>query len=268
MQKSVEETTFTAVASPEDEANQEARNPEIHPVTDADIIAYLRQNAKIAEFATQAERQALILACCEQFQIQVSDDEWQAAGDAFRQDNKLLGIQETMTWLNQQRISVEEWSEGIRVALLEQKLKEHLFGASIDGTYMSDRDKYQRVALSQILVTDLGTAWKVVQMLREGHASFCALALQYSKGKQSQNNGGFVGVRYLVELLPEIADAIKEAKEGEIIGPIQTKLGYHVLRVEKWFPSELTPEVREQIMNALFEMWLHNLKKSQPENNS
>jgi parvulin-like peptidyl-prolyl isomerase len=235
-------------------------------VTDADIIAYLRQNAKIAEFATQAERQALILACCEHFDIQVSDDEWQAAGDAFRQENKLLGIQETMAWLNQQRISVEEWSEGIRIKLLEQKLKEHLCGASIDGTYMSDRDKYRRVALSQILVTDLGTAWKIVQMLREGHASFCALALEYSKGKQSHNNGGFVGVRYLVELLPEIADSVNDAKEGEIIGPIQTKLGYHVLRVEKRFPTELTPEVREQVMNALFEVWLHNLRNS-PEGN-
>jgi hypothetical protein len=37
----------------------------------------------------------------------------------------------------------------------------------------------------------------------------------------------FVGIRFLSELLPEIAQAISEAKEGEVIEPIQTRLGYH-----------------------------------------
>jgi parvulin-like peptidyl-prolyl isomerase len=118
------------------------------------------------------------------------------------------------------------------------------------------------VALSQILVTDLATAVKIVQILREGQASFCALALEHSKGKQSQENGGFVGIRYLVELIPEIAKPLAEAKEGEIVGPVQTKVGYHVLRAEKWFPIELNQALREQIMDSLFEVWLQNLKNS------
>jgi parvulin-like peptidyl-prolyl isomerase len=53
----------------------------------------------------------------------------------------------------------------------------------------------------------------------------------------------FVGIRFLSELLPEIAQAISEAKEGEVIEPIQTKLGYHILKIEKWFPAELS-EIR------------------------
>lgn len=247
-QKSIPQEGFTA--------------QQISPATDADVIAYLRRSAKFAEIVALAERDAQILAACEKFGIRVSEEEVQATGDDFRQEKKLWGLQETMAWLDQQRMSVEDWSQGIRVALLEKKLKERLFGAGVDGEYFRNRDRYRRVALSQILVVDLDIAWKIVQMLREGHASFCALALEHSKGKISQEKGGFLGIRYVVELTPEVAEAIHDTKEGEILGPIQSKVGYHVVKVEKWFPIQLNEAVREQIMDSLFEVWLKNSKIS------
>lgn len=235
--------------------------PEISPASDEAIVAYLRYSYKIAEITAQAERDALVLAVCEQLGIEVTEEELQAAGDTFRLEHKLLGASETLAWLNQQRIAVEDWSQGIRVSLLRQKLKEHLFGEAVDSHYMSNRDDYRRVALSQILVRDLTEALQIAQALREEKASFCALALSHSKGKQSKENGGFAGIRFLAELLPEIAKAIAEAKEGEAIDPVQTKLGYHILRIEKWLPAELS-EVREQILETLFQSWLQAGSKS------
>jgi parvulin-like peptidyl-prolyl isomerase len=229
--------------------------PEISPATDDAVVAYLRHSYKFAEIAALAERDALILAVCEQLGITLTDEELQAAGDAFRLEHKLLGASETLDWLGKQRIRVEDWSQGIRVSLLTQKLKEHLFGEAVDSHYMTNRDDYRRVALSQILVRDLTEALKIAQALRVENASFCALALEHSRGKQSQQNAGFVGVRFLAELLPEIAKAVVEAKEGEVVGPIQTKLGYHILRVEKWFVAELS-EIREQVLESLFQAWL------------
>jgi parvulin-like peptidyl-prolyl isomerase len=102
----------------------------------------------------------------------------------------------------------------------------------------------------------LTEALKIAQALRVENASLCALALEQPKGKQSQQNAGFVGIRFLAELLPEITKAVVEAKEGEVVGPIQTKLGYHILRVEKWFAADLS-EVREQVLESLFQAWLH-----------
>jgi len=230
--------------------------PEISPATEDDIVAYLRHSFKFAEMAALAEQDALILAVCEQLGITLTDEELQVAGDAFRLEHKLLGASETLAWLGRQRISVEDWSKGIRVSLLTQKLKEHLFGEAVDSHYMTNRDDYRRVALSQILVRDLTEALKIAQALRVENASFCALALEHSRGKQSQQNAGFVGIRFLAELLPEITKAVAEAKEGEVVGPIQTKLGYHILRVEKWFSAEFG-EVREQVLESLFQAWLH-----------
>lgn len=227
----------------------------ISPATNEDVIAYLRRSHKIAEVVAGAERDALVLGICEQLGITVSDEELQAAGDAFRLEHKLLGSSETLAWLQKQRITVEDWSQGIRIALLTNKLKEHLFGDSVDSHYLSNRNDYKRVALSQILVDDLTEALKIIYAIRDKNTSFCALALEHSKGKQSRDNGGFVGIRFLKELMPEIAQAIAEAREGEVIEPVQTKLGYHILRIEKWFPAELS-EIREQVLESLFQAWL------------
>lgn len=230
--------------------------PEVSSATDADIITYLRRSCKIAEIAALAERDALILRTCEEFGLTVSDEELQAAGDAFRLEHQLPGASETLAWLQTQRIAVEDWSQGIRVALLTKKLKEHLFSAAVDAQYIGNRDSFKRVALSQILVLNQIEAIEIAQALREENASFCALAVAQSKGRQSQDNGGFVGIQFLAELRQELADALANAKEGQVVGPVGTKLGYHILRVEKWFPPQLSESVKDQVMESLFQAWL------------
>lgn len=242
--------------APELQPVQEFALPEISPATDEEIIAYLRRSCKMAEIAALAERDALISGICDQFGITVSDEELQAAGDTFRLEHRLVGASETLKWLFGQRITVEDWSEGIRVSLLTKKLKELLFGATVDAHYMNNRNNYRRVALSQILVGDLTDAQKIAHAIREEYTSFCALALEYSKGKQSKENGGFAGICFLSKLMPEIAQAVDKAKEGEVVGPIQTKIGYHIIKIEKWFPSELSESVREAIFGSLFQAWL------------
>jgi parvulin-like peptidyl-prolyl isomerase len=239
---------------------QEFPLPEISLATNEDIIAYLRRSHKIAEIAAQAEREVLILAYCEQYGITLSDEEVQAAGDAFRLEHKLLGASETLAWLSQQRITVEDWSQGMRVALFTKKLKEHLFGASVDGHYLNNRNDYRRIAFSQILVHDLADALKIVSRVQEDKAAFCALALEYSKGHQAQQKGGFLGIHFLSRLMPEISQAISQAKEGEVVGPIQTKFGYHIIKVEKTFPLEFNESVRDEVLDSLFQAWLRERK--------
>jgi parvulin-like peptidyl-prolyl isomerase len=246
------ETLSTTNLQPE----QESALPKISPATNEDILAYLRHSYKLAEIASLAEREALILKLGDRFNIMISDEELQAAGDTFRLEHKLLGTSETLAWLQEQRISVEDWTQSIKIRLLTKKLKEHLFGDAVDAHYLNNRNDFKRVALSQILVRDLPDALKVVHAIREENASFCALALEYSKGKHSKENGGFVGVRFLAELMPEISQAITETREEEVIDPVQTKLGYHIIRIEKWFPAELNESIRQKTLDFLFQTWL------------
>jgi len=77
---------------------------------------------------------------------------------------------------------------------------------------------------------------KIVRLLREENASFCALVLEYSQGEKSEKNGGFLGIRFLAELMSEMIQSVSEAKEGEVLEPIVTKLGNHIIKVDEWFP--------------------------------
>ncbi|MFM2313704.1 MAG: hypothetical protein RLZZ04_2980 [Cyanobacteriota bacterium] len=244
--------------------NAESLFPKISTANDAEIVNYLRRSCKFAEIATLAEEAALIVKLCQHFGVEVNETEWQEEGDVFRLQHKLFGVEETTNWLEQQRITLEDWSEGIKLKLLTKKLKEYLFGANVDLHYIANRDQYQQVALSQILVLDRETATSLRDALLAEPTSFCALALEHSQGKQSHTNAGFLGVLYVSQLAPEIGQAIAQRGQGQIaktppggiIGPIETKLGYHLLRVEKWFPSVMSESVREEIFNTLWQLWL------------
>jgi parvulin-like peptidyl-prolyl isomerase len=260
METTLETTLETTSETTQSQPEQEFLPSQIYSATNEDIISYLCRSHQIAEIAAMAERDALVLSMCEQLDITVSDEELQAAGNVFRTKNKLLGASETLAWLQQQRITVEDWSDGIKIALLTNKLKEHLFGDAVDAHYIDNRNDYKRVAISQILVSDLPTAFKLAHELRVENASFCALALSNSQGIKSQQNGGFVGISFVSELMPEIAQAIAKSNVNEIIGPIQTRLGYHIIRIEKWFPVELHELVREQIIESFFKSWLQTNK--------
>nr|AVH79529.1 PpiC-type peptidyl-prolyl cis-transl isomerase [Synechocystis sp. PCC 9413] len=241
--------------------------PQVETATDEAIANYLRYSCQIAEIAAKTEEDALIVKACQELGLTVPDGELQAAGDAFRMQYKLLGASETLAWLAKQRITPEDWTQGIRIKLLTQKLKEHLFLDTIDAHYLANREEYRRVALSQIVVSELSQALEIVQKLRQENASFVAMALEHSQAQLSAKNGGFVGIRFLSTLIPEIREAIAprcasgtiaNASEGDIINPLQTHLGYHILRIEKWFPPSLNESVRAEIMEDLWRNWLIN----------
>jgi parvulin-like peptidyl-prolyl isomerase len=56
--------------------------------------------------------------------------------------------------------------------------------------------------------------------------------------------------------MPEIRAAIAGVQEGEIINPIKTHRGYHILRIEQWFAPSLSESVRAEFLDVLFQSWL------------
>jgi parvulin-like peptidyl-prolyl isomerase len=235
----------------------------IEKATERQIIDYLKYSRQYIKLATEVESNNVLQNIGKQLNIYISEDEIQEFGDNFRKENRLYGESETLDWLSTQRIDAEDWSKGIYIQILIQKIKESVVGASVDSYYMSNRNSCRRVALSQILVSDLTTAIKIVESIRNKNESFCALALEFSQGKQSKENGGFAGIKFVAELLPEISTAIEQADIGSVLDPVQSRLGYHILRVEKWFPPALN-EIRDSLIDYLFQSWISDrVKESQ-----
>lgn len=220
------------------------------------VVAYLRYTRQWGNHIAKAREDQLILDTCKAVGITVGDRELQNHGDEFRWKQKLLTSKATLDWLSQQAITLEDWTEGLRMECLTQALKEHLFGEQVDAHYLSNREHYRRVALSQILLSDQVTATRIYQQLQDNPVQFCALALQYSQSSKAQETGGYEGIRYCVELAPEIQQAIADQEDCTILEPVQTALGYHVLKIEAWIPTVLDQALRQDIFTHLFKNWL------------
>ena len=57
-------------------------------------------------------------------------------------------------------------------------------------------------------------------------------------------------------LSPQMEAAVFGSDEGDVVGPIKTYMGYHIIKVEKILPGELNERTKAVIKNVLFGNWL------------
>jgi peptidyl-prolyl cis-trans isomerase C len=69
-------------------------------------------------------------------------------------------------------------------------------------------------------------------------ADFSALAASSSESG-TRNKGGDLGEVGRGELLPDLDKAVFNSQSGAVIGPIESKSGWHILKVENRLPSEI-----------------------------
>ena len=87
-----------------------------------------------------------------------------------------------------------------------------------------------KINASHILVKTDGEAYLILQKIREG-ASFEEMAKQKSicpSGKRGGNLGWF-GRNQMVK---EFETAAFSAKKSQIIGPVKTQFGWHIIRID------------------------------------
>jgi len=74
-------------------------------------------------------------------------------------------------------------------------------------------------------------AKELIQELRDG-AHFGDLAALYSQDASNATNGGELGWFDRKTMAKEFTEAAFNAKVGELVGPVKTKFGYHIIKVE------------------------------------
>lgn len=70
-----------------------------------------------------------------------------------------------------------------------------------------------------------------VAAMARGGEDFCRLAQTYSQDEESQKNCGELGWYPIEEMFPEFKSALETSAAGDIVGPVKTQFGWHVLRV-------------------------------------
>ena len=98
------------------------------------------------------------------------------------------------------------------------------------------------------------TAEAVAKMARSG-TDFATLARKYSDDPGSKDKGGELGWFGRGQMVKVFEDAVFGAKPGQIVGPIESQFGYHIIKVEGFKAAHQRPldEVKDQVRFKLLE---------------
>ena len=88
----------------------------------------------------------------------------------------------------------------------------------------------------------------------KGGASFDTLAKKYSEDSGSKNNGGLLGPIRKGQV-PELEQSVFSAKKGDLVGPVRSSAGYHIIHIDDKTEPRLKPldEVKAQFEPILLQ---------------
>jgi peptidyl-prolyl cis-trans isomerase D len=86
-------------------------------------------------------------------------------------------------------------------------------------------------------------------------ADFVELAATHSEDPGSKDNGGDLGWFARGSMVKEFEDAVFSAKPGDLVGPVKSQFGFHIIRIEGFRPEHQRPfeEVEEQVRFSVTE---------------
>lgn len=122
--------------------------------------------------------------------------------------------------------------------------------AELRAAYEREKDASFTVAnVDHILLETREEAEETLTLLRGG-ADFAQLARERSKDPTTAATGGALGEFARGQFVPEFEQAVWAAKPGDLVGPVQSRFGWHVVRVNAFrtIPFE---EVRDQLQSGL-----------------
>ncbi len=222
-----------------------------------EVIDHLKQTIQLREICQQILTKQAVRRESQTRQVAVSSAEIQADADRFRLTYRLEKASDTLAWLDSQLITSEDWETGVRDRILAQKLADALFAEEVEPYFAQHRLDFDQVLLYQIVVPYEQIAQEVFYQIEENEISFYEAAHLFDIQETRRLQCGYEGRQYRWNLSPEIAAAAFSGAIAQIMRPIQTSLGYHLLLVEERTQAELTPEIRQQITQRLFTDWLN-----------
>ena len=133
---------------------------------------------------------------------------------------------------------------------------EPLFSDRVEPYFLKHRLDYVRVAMYEVILDDEDVARELFSALQEGRVSFHEVASQYIDRPSLRRAGGYCGLMSRQDLKPEIAAAVFACTPPQLLQPIVTDGGVHLIQVEEIIEPELDEELRIQIISELFARWL------------
>ena len=225
-------------------------------VSPEEIIYQLKISSQIPSVLEGIATRKIIASEAQKIGIKVELEELQQAADNLRLINNLRRAADTLAWLQKHCLSVDEFEEVAHISVLSSKLAQHLFADKVEPFFVEHQLDYAQVVMYEVVLDDEDLAMELFYAIAEGETSFPEVAHQYIQDTELRRSGGYRGILHRKNLKPEISAAVFAATPPQILKPIVTSSGAHLILVEELIQPKLDDTVRHKILSDLFSAWL------------
>ncbi|MEA5618829.1 peptidylprolyl isomerase [Cronbergia sp. UHCC 0137] len=225
-------------------------------VSPEEIIYHVKISCQIPSLLEAIATKKIITDTAAKEGVIIEIEELQKAADSLRLAQNLIRAEETWTWLEKHYLSLDNFEEIAHINLLSAKLANHLFANKVEQFFYSHQLDYTTAVTYEVILDDEDLALEIFYALKEGEISFQEIARQYIKNPEIRRAGGYQGIRPRRDFRPEIAAAVFAANPPQLLKPITTPKGVHIILVEEIIKPQLNEQMRATIMGELFTNWL------------
>jgi parvulin-like peptidyl-prolyl isomerase len=221
-----------------------------------EIVNFLKSEMNFKQVCQKVLFQKVICQVAQKRGIIVTTEEIEAEANRQRREKHLEKATDTLSWLTDELISSDDWEVGIRNHLLSQKLAQTLFAKEVESFFLQNRQSFEQVIFYQIILDSQKLAQELYYQIEEGEISFYEAAHLYDIDVNRRQKCGYEGKVYRCSIEADIAAIVFTTIRSQLIEPVKTHRGYHLLMVEEFIPAELSPEKYQEILNNMFQQWL------------
>jgi parvulin-like peptidyl-prolyl isomerase len=231
-------------------------------ITAEDIFKQVKLSLQIPDLIQSIVSHKIITDAATEAGITVDKEELQQAADTIRLLQKLHGAKETFAWLEKHHLSIDDLEEIAYFTTISQKLMTHLFANKVEPYFYENQLNYAGVVMYEVVFQDEDLAMELFYSIQEQEISFYDVAHKYIKDKELRRKGGYGGILSRKDLKSEISAAVFGTTPPEVLKPIVTSNGIHLILVEEIIQAELNDQLRYQIVSDLFVEWVKHKVES------
>ena len=221
-----------------------------------EIIHQVKLSCQIPSVVEQILTRKIVAHEAKAQGIQVEPDELQQAADNLRLINNLRSADATQSWFQKHSLSLDDFEELVQATVIASKLAQHLFADKVEPYFVEHQLDYAQVVMYEVVLDDNDLAMELFYALQEGEINFHQAAHQYIQNTDLRRSGGYRGLLGRTALKPEISAAVFAASPPQILKPIVTSKGAHLILVEEIIQPQLDDVLRHKILSDLFSGWL------------
>lgn len=229
-----------------------AENPQFQEQLEGDDSGEFEAQVQ-AEILTGLIRARLLAQGADELGVELTEEDVEAKREQVIAD---VGGEEAFEQvIETNNLTEETVNSQLRDLALQDLVAEEL-GDDLDVEDSAVQARYEETygtaSARHILVETEEEAQAVIARLEAGE-DFAEVAQEVSTDPSAAQNSGDLGEFTRGQMVPEFTEAVFGAEEGEIVGPVQTDFGFHVIEVLELDEGPPLDEVEDEIRDELLQ---------------